>query len=366
LQSAIVFGLAAATNCLLRRTSAAQRHAIWMAAFVSVPLLWVASFLPLPVVPAIPISVLSQEGSLVTPGMGRRPINYMAVVWTTGTSILLLRLALSFVWLWFGRTNVATPVTVGVFRPEVYLPKEAVRWPMALRRSVILHEEAHIQRRDTLAQLFVQMVCALIWFQPLAWYAARRAAEERERACDDMVLASGVDNVLYAGHLVDIAGQSVRIPAVAIGMARPSSLEIRLRALTNRTLSRAPLTSRWRLVLLMVLTMTVLTVSGLRAQQDGPVYKSGDAGVVAPKLTHQVDAKYSPGPKDRGVTGIVTLSFEVDKTGKPRNIVVVESLDPELDKSAQTAVGEYRFDPATKDGVPVVFAAMVRVGFKLQ
>jgi TonB family protein len=231
---------------------------------------------------------------------------------------------------------------------------------------VILHEEAHIQRRDTLAQLFVQIVCALVWFQPLAWYAARRAAEERERACDDLVLASGVDTVLYAGHLVDIARESVRIPAAAMGMARPSSLEVRLRALTNRSLSRAPLTSRWRLGLMLGLATTALTVSGLRAQQNGPVYKSGDAGVVAPKLTHKVDAKYSPGAQARGVMGVVTLSFEVDKAGKPRNIKVVEGLDPELDKSAETAVGEYRFDPATKEGVPVAFAAVVRVGFRLQ
>jgi TonB family protein len=366
LRSATIFALAAGINGLWRRTSAAQRHAIWMSAFASVSLLWLAPNLPLHMIPAISISVVSQGESFAIPGLRRNPIDYLAILWTTGTLLLLLRLALSYIWLRVGRNNVATPLAVGVFRPEIYLPEAAATWPAALRRSVILHEEAHIQRRDTLAQLFAQMVCALVWFQPLAWYAARRAAVERERACDDLVLAGGVDTVLYAGHLVDIARESVRIPTTAMGMARRSSLEVRLRALTNQSLSRAPLTSRWWLCLMLGLTIISFTIAALRAQEGGRVYKSGDAGVVAPKLTHKIDAKYSQAAQDRGVMGVVTLSFEIDKTGKPRNIEVIKSLDPELDKSAQAAVAEYRFDPATKEGMPVVFVAVVRVGFKLQ
>jgi TonB family protein len=151
-----------------------------------------------------------------------------------------------------------------------------------------------------------------------------------------------------------------------MGMARASSLEQRLRALTNPSLSRAVLSSRWRFALAVSLACVVLGVSGLRAQQSEPVYKQGDAGVVGPKVTHRVDAKYSPDAEAQGIMGDVTLSFEVDKDGKSRNIKIVEGLDPELDKNAVEALSAWRFDPATKDGKPVVFAAKVKVSFQLK
>jgi len=366
LQSTIVFGLASAANALLRRSSAAQRHAIWMAAFLSVPLLLLLPHLPLHVVPTFSISVASREAALATAGSGRRLADYLAVLWVAGTLGLLLRLALAYVLLRFESKKVEMPFAVGLLRPRIHLPQSSASWPAALRRNVILHEEAHIRRGDLLAQMFAHIVCALIWFQPLAWYAARRAAEEREMASDDLVLGSGVDATEYAGHLVDIARESVRVPSLAIGMAKRSFLEARLQALMNQSLSRCPLSPRWRFGLILGMAMVALIVSGLNAQEDGPVYKSGDPGVVAPKLTHKVHAKYTDDAQARGVSGVVTVSFEIDKSGKPRNMKITEGVDPDLDKSAAAAAGEYRFAPATKDGVPVVFAAAVRVSFALR
>jgi hypothetical protein len=240
LKSTLIFGLAAGTNALLRRTSAAQ-HAIWMLAFVSMPLLFLLPYLPAPVVHAMPIPIVSSGTGLGAVVMAPRSIDYVKPLWVTGTLVLCLRLVLSFVWLHYRRDMVTTPLTIGPLRPKIHLPRSAAQWPIALRKSVMLHEQAHIRRRDTLSQLFSQIVCAVIWFQPLAWYAARRAAEERERACDDLVLASGVDAVLYAGHVIDIARESAQIPAVVMGTARASSLEKRLRAKESRSRQRRPI-----------------------------------------------------------------------------------------------------------------------------
>jgi TonB family protein len=110
----------------------------------------------------------------------------------------------------------------------------------------------------------------------------------------------------------------------------------------------------------------VLGVSVLRAQQSDQVYKQGDVGVVAPKVIHKVDAKYSPNAEAHGVIGDAMLSFEIDKEGRPRNIKVVAPLDPELDENAVAAINEWRFDPATKDGQRVVYAIKVQVTFRLQ
>src|SRR5262249_20941514 len=123
------------------------------------------------------------------------------------------------------------PMTWGLLAPVVLLPSDARDWAPPRRRHVLLHELAHVQRGDWPMQLVAQVVCALYWFQPLAWLAARALRRERERACDDHVLLAGGKPSEYAGHLLDIARS--RSPGfagsyAALAMARRSQLEGRL------------------------------------------------------------------------------------------------------------------------------------------
>jgi len=133
------------------------------------------------------------------------------------------------------------PMTWGLWRPVVVLPAEASTWTGDRRRIVLLHELAHVKRGDCLTQVIAQVVCALYWFNPLSWLAARQMCVEREGACDDLVLAGGCKASVYAGHLVEIAGSYRRVsPVAAIGMARSSQLPGRIAAIVDGTRNRRP------------------------------------------------------------------------------------------------------------------------------
>jgi TonB family protein len=161
------------------------------------------------------------------------------------------------------------PLTWGILRPVVLLPEGAREWPPARLRSVLLHELVHVARLDLLAQAVAQMACCLYWFHPLAWMAARQLRKERERACDDAVLSSGVAAPDYAGHLMDL----VRALAAtrsrwedAPAMAEASDIESRVRALLDGARSRQPLSRRAASAIASVAMAVLLPVVVITAQ----------------------------------------------------------------------------------------------------
>jgi beta-lactamase regulating signal transducer with metallopeptidase domain len=139
------------------------------------------------------------------------------------------------------------PVTSGIARPLIIMPADADAWDDERRRLVLTHEIAHVRRFDVLTHIIGQVAVALFWFHPLAWIAAARMRLERERACDDLVLAAGVRPSRYAGDLLELAealgGGSVPA-AAALAMARRTEIEGRLLAILDGAVSRGPLGAR--------------------------------------------------------------------------------------------------------------------------
>jgi beta-lactamase regulating signal transducer with metallopeptidase domain len=137
------------------------------------------------------------------------------------------------------------PLTWGALRPVLLVPSEADAWPDERRRLVLLHELAHIRRWDWLTQLLAHVACALYWFNPLIWWAARQMRIERERACDDIVLVSGARASDYARELLAVAtgfSHSHVSVLATVPMAGRYVLNDRLLGILDSGRSRAALT----------------------------------------------------------------------------------------------------------------------------
>lgn len=180
---------------------------------------------------------------------------------------------------------VPVPMTWGSRRPILLLPQNAEYWPEERRRAVLLHEMAHVRRRDWLAHRLADLACALYWFHPLVWLTARRLRTEGEIVCDDLVLASGIPAPDYARLLLEIAHALPPIsvvPQTAIAMAYTSRIERRLKMILDTAQSRRTLTRGVLMAALGLGAVALVPLAMLR-----PAARAQDAAINPPSSSWQ-------------------------------------------------------------------------------
>jgi beta-lactamase regulating signal transducer with metallopeptidase domain len=162
---------------------------------------------------------------------------------------------------------VSTAMTCGIFRPWILLPREHRLWDPEFLRAVLLHELAHVRRRDCLVQWLPNIVCALHWFNPLVWLARSEMLCESERACDDAVIRSGVSGRAFARDLVEIVRSIHSKGDSLMSTALTTKLERRIARLVDPAANRVPLTSARAVFGTMVALVLLAPIAGLRAQE---------------------------------------------------------------------------------------------------
>lgn len=121
-----------------------------------------------------------------------------AAAWLIGTAALLIYTAVSFFRLKKGlrtavllRDNIfqsekiSSPFVFGIIKPKIYLPFGITE---RNAESVILHEQAHISRRDYLWKPLGFLLLSVHWFNPLMWLAYILFCRDIEFACDERAI----------------------------------------------------------------------------------------------------------------------------------------------------------------------------------
>ena len=205
------------------------------------------------------------------------------------------------------------PVTTGIRHPIVLLSGNSLGLKRDVLRMVILHEMAHVKRRDVFWQVVFSLTTALYWFHPIVWNANRIAKRERELACDDWVLANGTQPETYASVLLDHAAAATGRPVqwgAAIPMAR-GPLQYRIKAILDESTCRRHLSRRFAFMVVMAMTVLVFATGAVRPFQEK---KSSVEEVVDKAVDETVDVRF---PK--------LLSGKiVDEQGQPLEGVKIE------------------------------------------
>src|SRR6478735_790044 len=170
------------------------------------------------------------------------------------------------------------PFACGLATPTIVLPSECESWSQERRLAVLLHELAHVRRRDLAGHTLGRLVCAVYWFHPLVWTAARKLRDESERACDDLALSCGTRATDYAEHLLDIV-TSVRretTPMVALAMARRKEFEGRMLAILDPELRHSTPSRRQSAALIGALVLISALIGAATPAPASARHRAGD------------------------------------------------------------------------------------------
>ena len=282
LKSSAILLAAFAIEGLARKTSAARRHLVWLAAFITLALLPLTLAIPprwswslqrpapaksvfLNTIPVADENIADSATNATKATPARHLPEWPLItggIWLVGALLLLARQAAGF---WklrglrqrssaitsgpaveiaaeFGAVEMresplcAVPLTWGSRHPVILLPESASSWPETQLRAALAHEFGHIARRDFLLRQLAQIVRAIFWPNPLVWLAVRALHRTQEEACDDLALSRGAAPREYAMQLLEAArslAAPMFTPSQAVAMALPSTLEGRVRAIMD-------------------------------------------------------------------------------------------------------------------------------------
>jgi uncharacterized protein (TIGR03435 family) len=122
------------------------------------------------------------------------------------------------------------PGIFGIWRPTLLWPRRlAAQLDDEQIEAVLIHEMAHVRRRDNLAALLHAAVQALFWWHPIVWWIGARLMDERERACDEQVVNAGSSPERYAETILQACRLFVESPAPCVAGVTGSNLATRIR-----------------------------------------------------------------------------------------------------------------------------------------
>ncbi len=194
---------------------------------------------------------------------------FVAVLWLCG----LLAVVLVWTVRWFRISS-----TMGISK----------RLDEAHLEAILAHEVWHVRRRDNLSAALHMLVEAAFWFYPLVWWLGARLVEERERACDEEVVAFGSDRQVYAESILKVCEFCLGSPLPCVSGVTGADLKKRMvhimndRILHNLGLARKLLlTVAAALAIALPVTFGLFNATPSRAQEQTetptpstPVYSS--------------------------------------------------------------------------------------------
>lgn len=219
--------------------------------------------------------------------------------------------------------RIRTPLTYGLVRPVILLPKGVDCDDTQELGYILLHEGAHIRHRDAWWKLLFAAALCVHWFNPLVWCMYVCAGRDLERCCDEAVVRACGLEARSAYALTLLKWEERR--SGLLPLCSPFSNKI----MKERVISIMKLKKQSAAAIALAL---VLVTSTTVAFATSPAPEMAGKASVSQETQNQTPDTASP------------------DAAKPNTIIAAAGVKPELDspKTAVNAPAPIQIDEATE------------------
>ena len=163
--------------------------------------------------------------------------------------------------------KISTPLTYGIMRPVILLPK-SIDWSNEGELNFVLtHELIHIRRFDALTKLVATAALCIHWFNPLVWIMYFIMNRDLEISCDEAVIKTTGQSAKggYALTLIGMAERNRPVPALVMySNFNKYAIEERINAIMK--MKRTSLLGMAASIAFIGVTTAVFGTTGVNAQ----------------------------------------------------------------------------------------------------
>jgi len=206
--------------------------------------------------------------------------------WQTSAERLAARLRIDVAFRVVESRLVDGPSVIGAMRPVILLPVAALtNLAPGQIEALLVHELAHIRRRDYAVNVLQTIAETLLFFHPAVWWISTRIREEREQCCDDVAVRLCGEPAAYAEALAELASWRTREIALSVGAA-DGPLLARVRRLLGAPDEHEPRPASGLIIL--ALAMTLIAGVAVHSTPQGASTPGAPASAKPASVTPQL------------------------------------------------------------------------------
>ncbi len=318
-------------------------------------------------------ATLARQIDLILPDWA---VQLIVAAWLAGAAALLLRIILAAAQLKrivlrservadrngvrvYASRTIPVPVALGLLRPAIVVPAELLHEGGDELECVLLHELAHVHRRDAWSHTFERLVYALLYFNPAIRMLLRSLELEREAACDDSAVTYSHDTPAYTHTLAALALRSsvtTEIPAACGAVGFGHAIVNRIARLEDRHRNGSLLLSPYALGGFSFVLISI----ALSVQLLAPAIAFSPRAVVAQtappssNCSRSVMVAVPARPSGSLPAGQVSVEVTVSAKGAVTGAKIAKSSgNAALDRAGLKIAEDSAYEPAMRDCKPV-------------
>lgn len=256
--------------------------------------------------------------------------------------------------------------------------------------KILTHENVHVKQMHSVDNLLIELITALLWFNPFVWKIKTAIKNTHEYLADEGVVEQGFDTTGYRLLLLEHA------VGFKLGLANNLNQSITLKRMLMLNKSKSNWAAKLKVLSVIPVLFLLIGVFSCESEMKNPenivkdalssdqstetneinsadsVFMEVENAPEFPGGTNELmnfiatNVKYPQIAKENGITGKVFVQFVVSKDGSVKDVKIAKGVDKFLDEEALHVIKSLpNWSPGKNRGIAVNVQFTIPINFQL-